>query len=234
MAREMKVVTFDSDAPLSDRQSYVGTSNVAAGVTCGRVVQAALREGGEIAVLLSNLTKDNMRDRQSGFEEALGQSADSVNTNHAGPRLVVVDYMLDNGDDDQCAKNIRKVLVAHPDLACFVGMNAHHGPVLLRVLKDLDKLGKIKLVTFDDDEQTLDGLAAGNIVATIAQDPYKYGYEAVNVLAALCRGRGDALPIVGRGSVYVNAEAIRPENLDEFRARVRKRQDSAQARNREK
>ena len=63
-------------------------------------------------------------------------------------------------------------------------MNAQHGPILLRVLRDLDKLGKIKLVTFDDDEQTLGGLESGDIYATIAQDPYKYGYEAVDMLAS--------------------------------------------------
>jgi ribose transport system substrate-binding protein len=232
MAHEKSVVTFDSDAPLSDRQSYVGTSNVAAGVTCGHVVQEALPEGGKIAVLLSNLTKENLRDRQSGFKETFG--ADAADTNRPGPHFMVVDYLLDNGDDDQCAENIRREVAKHPDLACFVGMNAHHAPVLLKVLKDLDKLGKIKLVTFDDDQQTLDGLDAGYIYATIAQDPYKYGYEAVNVLAALCRGSGDQLPVVGRGSVYVGSEPIRRETVRDFRARVKKRQESAQTHSAEK
>jgi ABC-type sugar transport system substrate-binding protein len=44
-------VTFDSDAPLSDRQSYIGTSNIAAGAL-------SLLEGGKIVVSLSNLTKE--------------------------------------------------------------------------------------------------------------------------------------------------------------------------------
>jgi ribose transport system substrate-binding protein len=236
MAHEKNVVTFDSDAPLSDRQSYIGTSNVAAGATCGRVVKEALPEGGKIAVLLSNLTKENLRDRQSGFQEALGLGAEaeaSADAKRTGPQYVVVDYLLDNGDDEQCAANIRQEVGKHADLACFVGMNAHHGPVLLKVLKDLDKLGKIKLVTFDDDRETLDGLTAGYIYATIAQDPYKYGYEAVNVLASLCRGSGDQLPVVGKGSVYVGAEPIRQATVDEFRARIKKRQESVQTRSAE-
>jgi ribose transport system substrate-binding protein len=103
-------------------------------------------------------------------------------------------------------------------------MNARHGPILLKVLKGLDKLGKIKLVTFDDDEQTLDGLESGYIYATIAQDPYKYGYEAVRTLAMLCRGNAYLLPVVGQGSVYVGAEAIRKDNLSDFRVRLKKRQ----------
>lgn len=75
MVREKKVVTFDSDAPLSDRQSYIGTSNIAASALCGRMVRQALLEGGKIVALLSNLTKENMKDRQSGFQESLGQGA---------------------------------------------------------------------------------------------------------------------------------------------------------------
>ena len=221
------VVTFDSDAPLSDRQSYIGTSNFAAGATCGRLVQEALPEGGKIAVLLANLTKDNMRDRRNGFQDALGLGADAADTNRPRPHIVVVDYLLDNGDVEQSAENIRNELAKHPDLACFVGMNAQHGPILLRVLRDLDKIGKIKLVTFDDDEQTLGGLESGYIYATIAQDPYKYGYEAVDMLASLCRGSAHRLPIVGRGSLYVGAEAIRKENLSDFRARLKKQQAGA-------
>ena len=233
MAREKNVVTFDSDAPLSDRQSYIGTNNIAAGAACGRVVREALPNGGKIVVLLSNLTKENLRDRQSGFQESLGLGTDSAGENRAGSKFVVVDYLLDNGDDDQCAKNVRDGLAKTPDLACFVCMNAHQGPVLLKVLKSVDKLGKIKLVTFDDDEQILDGVSDGSIYATIAQDPYKYGYEAVNVLASLCRGSGNALPVVGRGSVYVGAEPIRKDNVEEFRARVKKRQELSQTRSAE-
>jgi ribose transport system substrate-binding protein len=234
LARDKHVVTFDSDAPLSDRQSYIGSNNIAAGAACGRVVREAIPKGGKIVVLLSNLTKENLRDRQTGFQESLGLGTDAAGENRPATQFVVVDYLLDNGDDDKCAGNIRDALAKTPDLACLVGMNAHQGPVLLKVLKGLDKLGKIKLITFDDEEEILDGVDSGHIYATIAQDPYKYGYEAVNVLASLCRGSGNALPVVGRGSVYVGAEPIRKDDVGEFRARVKKRQAMSQASSGEK
>ena len=85
-------------------------------------------------------------------------------------------------------KNVRQTITKHPDLACVVGMNAQHGPILLNVLKDLEKLDQIKLVTFDFMDETLAGIEEGHIYATIAQDPYKYGYEAVATLGQLCRG----------------------------------------------
>jgi ribose transport system substrate-binding protein len=226
--RENKVVTFDSDAPLSDRQSYVGTSNIAAGITSARLVSEALPEGGRIAVLLANLTKENLLDRKSGFQEEI-RKLESASPENEPRQYEVVGYLVDNGSADTCAENIRKTLAEHPDLAGFVGMNARHGPILLEVLGDLGKLGQIKLITFDDAEETLAGIEAGHIYATVAQDPYKYGYEAVATLASLCRGDETGLPIVGKGSTYVNAEPIRQENLDEFRARLKARQEASQS-----
>jgi ribose transport system substrate-binding protein len=227
--REKKVVTFDSDAPLSDRQSYIGTSNIAAGSLCARMVRQALPEGGKIVVLLSNLTKDNMKDRQSGFQESLGQNVVAAGADRPSPSYEVVDYLLDNGDDERCAVNIREAVAKHADLSCLVGMNAHHGAVLVIVLKEAGKLGKIKLITFDDEEATLRGVEDGYVFATIAQDPYKYGYEAVNTLASLCRGGGNALPVVGSGSVYIGADAIRGDNLQDYRSRLQRRQDASHA-----
>jgi ribose transport system substrate-binding protein len=105
---------------------------------------------------------------------------------------------------------------------------------MLSVLKEAGKLEKIKLITFDDEEATLRGVEDGYVFATIAQDPYKYGYEAVNTLASLCRGGGNSLPVVGSGSVYIGADAIRGDNLQDYRSRLQRRQDSSQAASAEK
>jgi ribose transport system substrate-binding protein len=224
--REKKVVTFDSDAPLSTRQSHVGASNFAAGRICARMVSEALPDGGKIAVLAANLTKDNILDRKSGLQERIAQMADDV-PEGSPPKYLIVGYLVDNGNRSKCEENIRNTLNEHPDLGVIVGLNARHGPILLSLLKELDKLGKVKLVTFDDADETLQGIEDGHIFATLAQDPYRYGYEAVTTLATLCSGDETSLPIVGRGSTYLSAEPIRRENLDDFRAKLRSRQKSA-------
>jgi ribose transport system substrate-binding protein len=224
--RDKKVVTFDSDAPLSDRQSYIGTNNFGAGNTCAILVREALPEGGKIALLLANLTKQNMLDRKEGFEQRLAEFGEGDDAER--PQFEIVAELVDDGDAEKCRENIRQALGEHPDLTCFVGMTARHGPILLDVLKELDKLGQIKLITFDDDDETLAGIEAGHIYATVAQDPYKYGYEAVSTLASLCRGDESGLPVVGRGSIFVDAEPIRQDNLDDFRARLKARQEPAE------
>jgi ribose transport system substrate-binding protein len=135
--------------------------------------------------------------------------------------------LVDNGNREKCEQNIRDVLVEHADLGAIVGLNARHGPILLQVLKELDKLEKLKLITFDDADETLKGVEDGHIYATLAQDPYRYGYEAVTTLATLCSGDETSLPIVGRGSTYLSVEPIRRDNLDDFRAKLNSRQKNS-------
>jgi ribose transport system substrate-binding protein len=214
LAKEAFVVTFDSDAPDSARQGYVGTSNFGAGRTCARLLPDALPSGGKVAIILANLTKDNLIDRRGGFQEALRQLA----ADEANPTYDVVDTLIDDGSNERGAELIARTLAEHPDLGCFVGMNARHGPLLLRVLKEHDRLDDVVVIAFDDDPATLDGVAEGHIYATLAQDPFRYGYESVRMLAELCRADASYRP-VGQTTYSVNVETVRPDGLEAYRAR---------------
>lgn len=211
------VVTFDSDAPLSTRLCYVGASNTAAGAKCAALVKEALPDGGALAVLIANLTKDNMVERKRGFEEELTR-ARATDEAESAPKYEVVDYLLDEGDLKRAEQQVRDLLDAHDDLACLVGMNAQHGPLLLRVLEEEGRLGKIKLVTFDTEEETLEGVESGDIYATVAQDPYQYGYETVRLLASYAHRTGAQLPLPGLNSTLnVSTMPVKQENVAQFR-----------------
>lgn len=227
LADQAPVVTFDSDAPLSSRLGYVGTSNYSAGLMAGTLVKRAMPEGGKIAVLLANETKNNLAERKAGFQERIEESPNPEE--EVDTRYEIVGYFVDNGSDEECAKVIREAVAANSDIACFVGLNARHGPVLMKVLKEDELLGKVKLVTFDTLDATLDGVADGSISSTIAQDPYKYGYEAITMLDSLCRGDARYMPLVGRGAIHVSVEPINNENVEEFRKRMKARSENKQA-----
>ncbi len=221
LAKDAFVVTFDSDAPDSKRIGYVGTSNFDAGRICARLTREVLPEGGKVAVILANTTKDNLQDRKGGYQVALAQPAASGE--EALPEIAVVDFLVDGGDNEKCADLVRKALADHPDLSCFVGMNARHGPILCKVLKEADQLGKIKIIAFDEADETLAGIEDGNIYATVVQDPYRYGYEAVEMLCKLSRSDETQLPI-GTTTYSVRVEAIRKDNLKAYREKLKVRQ----------
>ncbi len=223
LAQSSSVVTFDSDAPLSMRSYYVGTSNYGAGNLCGELIAEALPEGGKIAVVLANLTKNNNIERREGLEATLGLDNSDETHPVTDATFEVVGYLLDGGDDEECRRLVRQALAEHTDLAAIVGMNGRHGPLLLEVLRDEEKLGSVKLVTFDYADEVLAGIEAGEIYATVAQDPYIYGYEAVRLIKKVHDGKHSAAPpILGGGSVFFDAKPVRQDNLTEFRDQLKK------------
>jgi ribose transport system substrate-binding protein len=59
-------------------------------------------------------------------------------------------------------------------------------------LEQADKVGKVKVVAFDENARTLQGIQDGSVQGTIAQDPYTYGYKSMEYLAKLYEGEGKA------------------------------------------
>ena len=70
-AKEMKVITVDSDAPDSDRLYYIGTDNIAAGEQAGQLLAEALPEGGKVMIFVGDLTQANANERAQGVINAL-------------------------------------------------------------------------------------------------------------------------------------------------------------------
>jgi ribose transport system substrate-binding protein len=119
---------------------------------------------------------------------------------------------------------VTQAFEAHPDLAGIVGMNGYHGPLLLKLFTEQDRLGKITLVTFDDEPETLAGVEAGNIYATVAQDPYLYGYKSVERLATVARHLDLMRPLVKAKSTFsINTQALRKDDVAEYRKQVNQR-----------
>jgi len=70
-AKEMKLITVDSDAPDSDRLFYIGTDNVAAGRKAGELLAEACPEGGKVMIFVGDLSQANANERAQGVIDAL-------------------------------------------------------------------------------------------------------------------------------------------------------------------
>jgi ribose transport system substrate-binding protein len=63
-------------------------------------------------------------------------------------------------------------LQAHIDAGkpvCFIGLWAYNPPMILEAVKDKGVLNKVKIVAFDENPVTLDGIRDGHIVGTVVQ-----------------------------------------------------------------
>ena len=101
----------------------------------------------------------------------------------------------------------------------MVGLFAYNPPLILEALQQANKLGTVKLVAFDEDDATLDGIAKGTVQGTVVQDPYMYGYKSVEMLKGILEGK----PLPSEKFIDIPAKKIRKDNVTEFRAELKTR-----------
>lgn len=207
-AKDVHLVTQDSDAPESDRVCYIGTDNYAAGVAAGELIKDALPEGGKIMLFVGTLDAQNARDRMKGIEDTLKDT-----------NIEIVDTRTDETDRSKAKANAQDALVANPDLACLVGLWSYNGPAILTGVEASDMLGKVKIVCFDEEEATLQGVQDGHIVGTVVQQPFEFGYQSVKLLAAL--SQGDASMVPKNRQIFIPVVKVTQENVAEFWARLK-------------
>lgn len=135
-----------------------------------------------------------------------------------GEKYEIVNIMIDDKDMAKAKSNPESALVAHPDLACMVGLWAYNPPAILSALEDRSLVGKVQIVGFDETAETLSGIADGKIVGTVAQRPYEFGYRSVEYLAAIARGQSPEVP--DSKLIYVPHTVITADNIQQFKADV--------------
>ncbi len=208
-AAKALIVTQDSDAPKSQRSFYVGTDNVAAGRQAGELIKKAVPNGGSIMLFVGKRDAQNAKERIQGVEETL-----------KGTNIKILDVRTDDTDRVRAKQNVADTLVKNPDIACLVGLWSYNGPAILNAVKDANKIGKVKIVTFDEENDTLQGVKDGAIEATVVQNPYEFGRQAVTLMAKKLRNENPEIPADGK--VIVPTRAIDKSNVDEFWANLKK------------
>lgn len=202
-AAAVNLVTQDSDAPDSNRTCYIGTDNYQAGVAAGELIKKSLPNGGKVMLFVGTLDAQNATDRKRGIEDTL-----------AGSNIQIVDTRTDETDRLKAKANAQDALVSHPDLACLVGLWSYNGPAILNGVRASGKLGQVKIVCFDEEEETLQGVKDGHIEGAIVQQPFMFGYESVKLLAALAGGDKSGVP--ENKQIIVPVKTITRETVDEF------------------
>lgn len=182
-ASQTLLITQDSDAPDSNRAFYVGTDNVAAGKLVGEELKKVLPNGGKIMMFVGEKDAQNAVDRAEGIKEAL-----------QGSKIEIIDIRADHKDPTKAVSNVSDALVKYPDIAALVGLWSYNGPAILNAVKSAKKQGKVKIVCFDEEDETLAGVQDGFIAATVVQQPYEFGYKAVQMMAKVKEGDTSVIP----------------------------------------
>jgi ribose transport system substrate-binding protein len=212
IAAKVPLITQDNDAPESKRLAYIGTDNYKAGRAVGKLVKKAIPDGGTVVFFVGDMAALNARQRRQGVIDELAGNPPPADVTKfeitpdggkAGKYKLYERTWTDQPGDanKNCKENADKAINALKDEknVCMIGLWAYNPPQILSAVKDavtkkIIKDGQIKIVAFDENFPTLDGIRDGHIEATVVQQPFEFGYRAVKLMSSLARGDRSKLP----------------------------------------
>ena len=208
-AERTLLLTQDSDAPSSNRLCYIGTDNRAAGRQAGELIKEVLPKGGKIMLFVGKLDAQNAQERYRGIKDTID-----------GSNVQIIDVKTDDTDQVRAKANVADTIVKYPDIAALIGLWGYNGPAILNALKEAGKVGQIKVVCFDEDDQTLAGIKEGAIYGTVVQQPYEFGYQAIHLLNRILAGDRSGIP--ANKQKFIPTLIVKKDNVDEFIAKTNK------------
>jgi ribose transport system substrate-binding protein len=169
------VLAIDSDGMSDARRAYIGTNNRKAGEAAGKAAAALRPQGGKTAVFVGTDAAANAIERREGFFAG------------AGPAFSQLEVFEDGADKNRAQVNVQQAITKYgQELGVLLGVWSYNAP---RIAEEVSKFPDLRkqttVVTFDLDELAVGQLERGMIDATVCQNPYEMGYQAVRLLKAL-------------------------------------------------
>jgi len=172
VAAGIPVITMDSDAAGSRRLYFIGTNNLVAGRLGGSRVIAKLGGHGNV-VVYTIAGQPNTEERLKGIKDVLASR----------PDIKIVE-VVDIKDDPKIAfdKTQEYMAMTGPKkIDAFVCLDSASGKMVSDAIKRTGATDRT-LVAWDVNQDTLDGIKAGTIDATVAQKPFTMGYVGLKML----------------------------------------------------
>lgn len=135
-------------------------SNNAQGATLGAQAWADAMGGeGTYVELFGNPTDNNAQVRSDGYAEVISQF----------PGLKRLQIETANWDRAEGKTKMEIMLSAHPDIKGVISGNDEMALGAIQALKDVNKLSQVLVLGFDGNQDAVDAVLAGEMVATVLQ-----------------------------------------------------------------
>ena len=162
----VNVITLSSDISKSNRLSYVGCDYLKSGETAGRLVGLLSEGNAKLCIVTGSSLHNGHRMRVQGVKNIVCEY----------DNISIVDVIENNDDNDRAYFAMKDVLQKNDDIN-FVCITAGGVTGTLKAIRE-SKI-KIKVCSFDDTETTRKAMISGEILATVCQQPFEQGYNAV-------------------------------------------------------
>jgi len=152
-------VTLDAEVYGSKRYTFLGTGNYNAGRVGAKTLAEAIGGKGKIA-LITKVGQSNLEERIQGYKDEFAANFKDIE---------VAQIIDDQSDSAKAADGLKAVIQRIPDLAGVGCVEAAGGVGAATAVKELDTVGKVKIVSMDRDDGTLKFIEDGTIYASVAQ-----------------------------------------------------------------
>jgi ribose transport system substrate-binding protein len=165
------VICVDADSPASKRIMFIGTDNFRAGQESGKRMAEILNGKGNITVITIP-EQYNLEERLRGANEAFKKY----------PGIKISSTIDDKGDPRNAYDAVFASLKGKDKPDGILSLEASGGGGAADALHRVDLEGKIPIVAFDKDPETLEWIKKGGITATVVQKPYVMSYYGLKFL----------------------------------------------------
>jgi ribose transport system substrate-binding protein len=195
------VVFCDTDCDYENKVSFVGTSNEEAAYNGGKYGVEINGEDTRALIIYGQEGDNTSNLRMSGYEAALEEAG-----------LEPVAEMSGNNTTDGATKVMEDMLNAYPDEINLV--LCHNDDTAIGALNAIQAAGAegISIIGFDGNLSAVELIAAGDLTATIAQQPALMGYQSV--MTTIDALNGEEV----EENVSVDTVIIDAENCEEYLA----------------
>ena len=162
----INVVLLSSDIDVKGKLSFVGCDCLRSGKIAGRMVGLLSEGHARLCIVTGSTLHPGHRWRVEGVSSVVREYSD----------IKIVD-VIENNDDNETAYLAMKAALNRNGDIDFVCITAGGVQGTLKAIEEDGR--KIKVCSFDDIPATKEAMKKGKILATICQQPYEQGYNAV-------------------------------------------------------
>ena len=165
-AKEFNTVT---DEPCQ-RLFYVGADPYIEGYTCGEMMGKTLNGDGQVVVIVGAFSQTSHQLRSKGFEIVLREKY---------PNVKILEAVEHHDSGENCRLLTLELLKKYPKLSGIYIAEGGTPFSAARALMESGAAGRVKLITHDLVDETMQYLMQGAITATVGQDPFAQGHDPV-------------------------------------------------------
>ncbi|WP_167133027.1 sugar ABC transporter substrate-binding protein [Paramicrobacterium chengjingii] len=176
--RDIPIITVDRSSSGGEVASHIASDNVEGGRMICDWLGKALEGEGKLAILEGIAGTSPELDRDEGCNAALEEY----------PDIEVVASQPADWDREKGYTVTQNILQANPDLTAIFGRNDLAALGAVEAAQQAGKLNDLTVISFDGIQDALESIKAGDLSATVVQDPILMGETAIETAVALASG----------------------------------------------